>query len=85
MSGCRSLDTPMVSRGVISKNDSVYCCITKPELVFSVSHLCQFLSAPTDEHMKALKRVLIYLQGTCSYGLHLLKSDSLDIISFSYA
>lgn len=57
-----------------------YCCITWPEVAFSVSHLCQFLTAPIDIHMQSLKRVLQYMQDTSTYGLHMLKSTSLNLV-----
>ena len=42
---------------------------TRPDLAYSVSRLAEFSSNPTDEHWKALKRVLRYLQGTRDLGL----------------
>ena len=42
---------------------------TRPDLAYSVSRLAEFSSNPTDEHWKALKRVLRYLQGTKDLGL----------------
>lgn len=59
-----------------------YCCITCSKLAFSVSPLCEFLTSPAYVHMRALKRVLIYLQGTSTHGLHMLKFASLDLLGF---
>lgn len=42
---------------------------TRPDLAFTMSHLSQFSSKPTYEHMKALKRVYHYLQKTKSLAL----------------
>jgi hypothetical protein len=37
---------------------------TRPDLAYAVTHLSQFCSAPTAEHMQAAKRVLRFLKGT---------------------
>ncbi|RPA77939.1 hypothetical protein BJ508DRAFT_195197, partial [Ascobolus immersus RN42] len=42
---------------------------TRPDLAFSMSHLSQFSSNPTWEHLKALKRVYQYLQRTKNWVL----------------
>lgn len=42
---------------------------TRPDIMFTVSHLSQFCVANGPEHWKAGKRVLRYLQGTKDYGL----------------
>ncbi|RVW43373.1 Retrovirus-related Pol polyprotein from transposon RE1 [Vitis vinifera] len=59
-----------------------YVTITRPELSFSVNKVCQFMQNPTEEHWKAVKRILRYLQGTLQHGLHLKKSSNLDLIGF---
>lgn len=41
-----------------------YMTITRSELSFSVNKVCQFMQNPTEEHWKAVKRILRYLQGT---------------------
>jgi len=46
-----------------------YVTITRPEISYSVNKVCQFLSAPLDDHWKAVKRILRYLQGTLNHGL----------------
>jgi hypothetical protein len=42
----------------------------RPDILFAVSKLSRFVSNPGDEHWKALKRVMRYLKGTTSYGIH---------------
>jgi hypothetical protein len=47
-----------------------YCTLKRPDIADTVNQLCQFLRCPTNEHMKAAKRVLRYLKGTLDHGLH---------------
>uniref|UniRef100_A0A453R8Z6 Uncharacterized protein n=1 Tax=Aegilops tauschii subsp. strangulata TaxID=200361 RepID=A0A453R8Z6_AEGTS len=43
---------------------------TRPDISFAVSKLSWFVSKPGDVHRKALERVMRYLKGTASYGIH---------------
>ena len=43
---------------------------TRPDISFAVSKLCRFVSNSGDIHWVALGRVLRYLKGTISYGIH---------------
>ena len=42
---------------------------TRPDLAFAVSMISRFSSNPTKTHMKAVKRVFRYIQGTLSMSL----------------
>jgi hypothetical protein len=44
--------------------------VTRLDISFTVSKLSRFVSNPEDTHWSALKRVLFYLKGTMSYGIH---------------
>ena len=46
-----------------------YCTLTRPDISFSLSHVCQFLHCPTTTHFTVAKRVLRYLKGTPDYCL----------------
>jgi histone deacetylase 1/2 len=46
-----------------------YVTVTRPEISYSVNKVCQFLSSPLEDHWKAVKRILRYLQGTLHHGL----------------
>jgi hypothetical protein len=43
---------------------------TRPDISFAVSKLSRFISNLGDTHWHALERVLRYLNGTMSYGIH---------------
>ncbi|XP_061352938.1 uncharacterized mitochondrial protein AtMg00810-like [Gastrolobium bilobum] len=46
-----------------------YATITRPEITFAVNKVYQFMSQPLEDHWQAVKRILRYLKGTCTYGL----------------
>jgi hypothetical protein len=41
-----------------------YLTITCPDLSYAINHVCQFLHAPRDSHITAVKRILRYLRHT---------------------
>ena len=43
---------------------------TRPDISFVVCKLSRFVSNPGDDHWHALERVMRYLKGTMSYGIH---------------
>jgi len=43
---------------------------TRPDISFVVSKLSRFISNPGTDHWHALERVMRYLVGTMSYGIH---------------
>ncbi|XP_020204384.1 uncharacterized protein LOC109789763 [Cajanus cajan] len=87
MENSNSITSPMVSGCKLSKSGSdkfldvslyrsvvgalQYATITRPEISFSVNKVCQFMSNPLEQHWSAVKRILRYLKGTMSLGLHL--------------
>ena len=44
--------------------------VTRPDISYSVSKLARYTSCPNKTHWEALDRVLRYLKGTISLGLH---------------
>ncbi|KAL4310349.1 hypothetical protein GQ457_01G030280 [Hibiscus cannabinus] len=96
---CKPATTPMVPSKKLSKQDGVplqditlyrkligkllYLTNTRPDIVFAVQQLSQFLSAPTDLHMVAAHRILRYLKGSPGQGLFFPSSNELKISAFS--
>ncbi|KAK6134050.1 hypothetical protein DH2020_032195 [Rehmannia glutinosa] len=99
MSSVKGAITPMVSSPSLSKvvGDSVadgtlyisvigglqYITITRPDLVYSVNKLSQYMQNPLDSHWKVVKRVLRYLTATSNFGLSFDKSPTLQITCYS--
>jgi histone deacetylase 1/2 len=46
-----------------------YCIISRPNILYAVNQLCQFMHNPQDTHWMTIKRVLRYLKGTVDYRL----------------
>ena len=46
-----------------------YLTFTRPDIAYAVNTVCQFMTAPTDVHFAAVKRILRYLQGSIHKGL----------------
>jgi hypothetical protein len=83
---CAPAPTPYDPSVILRKNHRIsrdqlrYCQIigslmylasaTRPDISFAVSKLSRFVSNLGDTHWNALERVLRYLKGTMSYGIH---------------
>lgn len=62
-----------------------YLTITRPDLSYAVNQVSQFLQAPTVTHFQAVKRILRYVKGTISFGLHFTRPCTSTIIGYSDA
>jgi histone deacetylase 1/2 len=62
-----------------------YLTITRPDLSYAINRVCQFLHAPRDSNMTAVKRILCYLRHTTQFGLHFRSSPSTVLAAFSDA
>ena len=87
MSDCNASKTPILKLNQDGEGSKVeptlfrriigclrYLTLNRPDLIYSVSYLSQFMSKPYSNHMTAAKRILRYVKGTIDYGL-LYKSD----------
>ncbi|XP_019098297.1 PREDICTED: uncharacterized protein LOC109131596 [Camelina sativa] len=59
------LPDPTMYRSVVGSLQ--YLAFTCPDISYSVNRLSQYMHMPTDEHWKAAKRILRYLNGTSSH------------------
>jgi len=62
-----------------------YLMFTRLDICYVVNKVCQFMHALTESHWAAVKRILRYLKGTSSYGIHLTRGSSLSLHGFTYA
>jgi hypothetical protein len=59
-----------------------YVTLTRSDISYVVNKVYQFLHAPTQLHMAAVKRILRYLQGNLKIGLKFHKQSSLKPSAF---
>jgi histone deacetylase 1/2 len=100
MLSCKPVDTPIsTSKATILPDplfsDATHFCqivgtlqyltVTRPDICFAVNRVCQFMHAPIDSHWAAMKRILRYLRGTTSHGLHITRSSSFALHGFTDA
>jgi hypothetical protein len=52
-----------------------YLTLTRPDILFSVNKVCQYLHAPTTIHLMAVKRNLRFLKHTLGMGLNIQQSS----------
>lgn len=55
---------------------------TRSDLFYSVNTICQYMHAPTYNHLKAVHCILRYLKGTVSFGYNIYASSSLKLNTF---
>ncbi|RWR75576.1 Zinc finger, CCCH-type [Cinnamomum micranthum f. kanehirae] len=101
MHACKPIPTPMVQKLQPSTSANalfpdpqlyqslvgglLYLTFTRPDISYSVNYVCQFMHNPTTFHFQLVKRILRYVRGTITYGIHLLSNSSLKLYAFSDA
>uniref|UniRef100_A0A2N9HAP9 CCHC-type domain-containing protein n=1 Tax=Fagus sylvatica TaxID=28930 RepID=A0A2N9HAP9_FAGSY len=61
----------------------IYLTITRPDIVFAVNILSQFMHAPRLPHMQAATRVLRYIKGTPGQGILFPSSNTLHVTAYT--
>ncbi|XP_071719466.1 uncharacterized mitochondrial protein AtMg00810-like [Rutidosis leptorrhynchoides] len=101
MSNCKPCSTPLETKSKLNSNIGnpyadpsfyrslagalQYLTFTRPDISYSVQQICLHMHNPHDTHMAALKRILRYIQGTIDYGLHMTKTSTTSLISYTDA
>jgi hypothetical protein len=99
MANCKPVSTPMIQGQKLIKEDRapktdgkayrslvgslLYLTATRPDILFAVNYLSRFMQNPSQIHFLAAKRVLRYLKGTVGFGMHFVKSSSVNLVGFS--
>lgn len=59
-----------------------YLSLTRSDISFAVTKICQFMLSPTDTHWSAAKRILRYLKGMLQFGLLLRSSMDFQLQAY---
>jgi|UniRef100_A0A2N9GUC8 hypothetical protein len=62
-----------------------YLSLTRPDIVFAVNKLSQFMHKPTVLHLQSAKRLLRYLKQTLTFGLQIYRTSYNTLQAFSDA
>ncbi|XP_022023650.1 uncharacterized mitochondrial protein AtMg00810-like [Helianthus annuus] len=76
-------DNPSLYRSIVGAQQ--YLTITRPDLSYAVNQVSQFMHSLTTHHFQEVKRILRYVKGTISYGLHFSVPKHNTLVGFSDA
>jgi hypothetical protein len=62
-----------------------YLTLTRPDLAYAVQQACLFMHDPREPHLALVKRILRYMKGTLSSGLHIGTSPVHSLTAYSDA
>jgi Reverse transcriptase (RNA-dependent DNA polymerase) len=74
------LDNPQLYISIVGALQ--YTTITRPDLTFTINKASQFMANPTDAHWQLVKRILRYVKGTLSHGLHFTSATDLALHAY---
>jgi peroxiredoxin family protein len=99
MENCKPTATPMNQKDKFSKEDGtarvneekyrsligclLYLTATRPDILYATNLLSRFMHCPSELHMRAAKRILRYIKGTCSFGVKFMQCKTLKLHGFS--
>ncbi|XP_033510688.1 secreted RxLR effector protein 161-like [Nicotiana tomentosiformis] len=61
----------------------LYLTSSRPDIVFSVGLCARFQVNPKESHLKAVKRILIYLKGTSGLCMWYPRGYSFDLVGYA--
>ncbi|KAI3680090.1 hypothetical protein L2E82_50682 [Cichorium intybus] len=101
MSSCKPSPTPVDTQQKVSATSSTcvedptlyrslagalqYLTFTRPDISYVVQQVCLHMHDLRIDHMQALKRIIRYIQGTLTHGLHLYASPVSSLVAYTDA
>ncbi|WRX23007.1 Reverse transcriptase [Theobroma cacao] len=58
----------------------LYLSVSRPNIVYATCLLSRFMQSPSQDHLKAVKRIIRYVKGTVYFGLRYLKDESFEVV-----
>jgi len=62
-----------------------YLTCTRPDILYGVVLVSQYMDEPKITHLLAGKRILHYIKGTTSYGLFYSSTDDFQLVRYTYS
>nr|XP_020177285.1 uncharacterized mitochondrial protein AtMg00810-like [Aegilops tauschii subsp. strangulata] len=62
-----------------------YLTMMRPDLAYAVQQACMSMHDPREQHLALVKRILRYVRGSHTHGLHIARSPALDLVAYSDA
>jgi hypothetical protein len=59
--------------------------LARPDLTYAVHQVRLHMHCPRDTHWELIKRILCYIHGTTTHGVHIIGSNNLQIKAYSNA
>jgi len=99
MQDCKLISTPMASTLSIEKDESnievdgkryrgmicslLYLSVSRPKIMFRVCMCVRYQAYPKESHLKIVKRIFRYINGTTNFGLWYPRGNSCCLVGFS--
>ena len=99
MKDCKGIKSPLLSEVKIEEAQStplenntlykqlvgclLYLTHTRPDISYVVSVASRHMDHPHDIHLRAVKRILNFIQGTKTHGVHYAAQSSLELVGFT--
>lgn len=61
----------------------MYLTATRPDLIFVASLISRFTETPTEKHLMAAKKIIIYLKGSVGLGILYRRNQREELIAYS--
>eukprot|EP00253_Pinus_taeda_P003503 PITA_03503 len=78
-------DTPLVDNTLYRQpvGSLLYLTHSRPHLSYAIGEVSRYMQEPHELHRNAAKRILQYVQGTITFGIHYAAGTALNILGFT--
>ena len=61
----------------------LYLTHSRPDICYAMNVVSRYMKQPHDIHWKEAKRILQYIQGTRTYGIHYAADSELELVGYT--